>query len=37
MPAVQVWAAYEYYPEQDGRLAQHLLRLGTRVGIDWDP
>lgn len=37
MPAVQLWAAYEYYPEQDGQLAQHSLRLGTRVGIDWDP
>jgi hypothetical protein len=37
MPALQVWLAYEYYPEQDGQLAQHLLRLGTRVGIDWDP
>jgi len=37
MPAIQLWVAYEYYPEQDGQLAQHLLRLGTRVGIDWDP
>lgn len=37
MPAVQVWAAYEYYPAQDGQPGQHLLRLGTRVGIDWDP
>jgi hypothetical protein len=37
MPALQVWLGYELYPAQDGLPAQHALRLGTRVGFDWDP
>jgi hypothetical protein len=37
MPAVSVWLGYEAYPAQDGQPARHMIRLGTRVGIDWDP
>lgn len=37
MPALQLWVGYELYPAQDGIDAQHVLRIGTRVGIDWDP
>lgn len=37
MPAIQVWLGYEVYPAQDGQPPRHVLRLGTRVGIDWDP
>jgi hypothetical protein len=37
MPALQLWLGYELYPAQDGFSTQHVLRLGTRVGIDWDP
>lgn len=37
MPAIQIWLAYEHYPAQDQQPASHVLRLGTKVGIDWDP
>jgi hypothetical protein len=37
MPALQIYAGYELYPEQRDLPLQHVLRLGTRVGIDWDP
>lgn len=37
MPAIQLWLAYELYPRQDGVASEHILRFGTRVGIDWDP
>lgn len=35
MPAVQVWVGYELFPTQDGFKAQHGLRLGTRIGLDY--
>lgn len=37
MPALQIYVGYEIYPEQDIFALQHVLRLGTRVGLDWDP
>jgi hypothetical protein len=37
MPALQLWLAYEIFPAQDGRAAEHVLRFGTRVGVDWSP
>jgi hypothetical protein len=37
MPALQLWIGYELYPAQDGTPVQHAVRIGTRVGIDWDP
>lgn len=37
MPSLQLWVGYEVFPSQDGLKTEHVLRLGTRVGIDWDP
>lgn len=37
MPALSLWLAYEIFPAQDGHAAEHVIRLGTKVGIDWDP
>ena len=37
MPAIQLWLGYELYPEQRGIPTQHVIRLGTRVGVDLDP
>lgn len=37
MPALQIWVGYELFPEQNGFPTQHSIRLGTRVGFDWDP
>ena len=37
MPALQIYAGYELYPAQRELPLQHVVRLGTRVGIDWDP
>ena len=37
MPALQIWLGYEVYPAQDGKPAQHAVRLGTRVGFDYAP
>jgi hypothetical protein len=37
MPALSLWLAYEIFPAQDRRAAEHVLRIGTKVGIDWDP
>jgi hypothetical protein len=37
MPALSLWLAYEIFPAQDNRAAEHVLRIGTKVGIDWDP
>lgn len=35
MPALELWLGYELFPVQDGGDAQHVLRLGTRVGFDY--
>ncbi len=37
MPHGLLWIGYEYRPPLDGGLPEHSVRLGTRVGIDWDP
>jgi hypothetical protein len=37
MPALQLWFGYEIFPAQNGLQAEHVLRLGTRVGVDFDP
>jgi hypothetical protein len=37
MPSLQLWFGYEIFPAQNGLQAEHVLRLGTRVGVDWDP
>ncbi len=37
MPALSLWLAYEIFPAQDKRAAEHVIRVGTKVGIDWDP
>jgi hypothetical protein len=35
MPSIELWLGYELFPAQDGEPAQHALRLGTRVGLDY--
>ncbi len=37
MPYVVLWAGYELYPVREGSPTQHSVRLGTRVGVDFDP
>lgn len=37
MPTLSLWLAYEIFPAQDRRDAEHVIRIGTKVGIDWDP
>ena len=34
-PYVVAWAGYEYLPGGGGDL--HIVRVGSRVGVDWDP
>jgi hypothetical protein len=37
MPYVVLWLGYEYQPPDAQSPADHSLRIGTRVGVDWDP
>ena len=37
MPHALLWIGYEYQPPWDGGGAEHSIRVGTRVGVDWDP
>lgn len=37
MPHALLWIGYEYQPPWDGGPAEHSIRVGTRVGVDWDP
>jgi hypothetical protein len=37
MPAIQLFVGYEIFPAQHGLDAEHVLRLGTKVGIDYAP
>ncbi len=37
MPYAVLWAGYTWFPPADGLGAQHVVRFGTRVGVDWDP
>lgn len=36
-PYVMLWTGHEYQFAADGEPAQHGIRLGTRVGFNWDP
>ena len=37
MPHALLWIGYEIQPPHAGGGVEHSLRVGTRVGIDWDP
>ena len=37
MPSLQILLGYEIYPAQSGLSAEHVIRFGTRVGVDWHP
>lgn len=37
MPHAVLWVGYEWHPARDLDPAEHSIRLGTRVGVDWDP
>lgn len=37
MPSLQILVGYEIYPAQSGLAAEHVIRFGTRVGVDWHP
>ncbi|MCS6800157.1 MAG: hypothetical protein NZ898_16825 [Myxococcota bacterium] len=36
MPHALLWLGHEWFAAADGS-AEHALRVGTRVGLDWDP
>lgn len=36
-PYVMLWTGHEYQFASDGEPGQHGIRLGTRVGFNWDP
>ncbi|MCB9550272.1 MAG: hypothetical protein H6706_31125 [Myxococcales bacterium] len=36
-PYVMIWAGHEWLPETDSAPRLHSLRMGSRVGISWDP
>jgi hypothetical protein len=37
MPYAMAWVGYEHYPEHGGGTRLHVMRFGTRVGVNWDP
>jgi hypothetical protein len=37
MPTAVAYISYEYLPPGDGLGAEHLILLGTKVGLDFDP
>ena len=37
MPTAVAYISYEYLPPGDGFGAEHLILLGTKVGLDFDP
>ncbi len=37
MPYVMAWAGYEWLPSAGGRDSFSVIRVGTRVGVNWDP
>jgi len=37
MSTLVFWAGYEYQPPRDGFEAEHILRAGTRIGLDLAP
>ena len=36
-PYVMLWGGHEYQFEREGSPGQHGIRIGTRVGVNWDP
>ena len=36
-PYVMLWTGHEYQFARDGDPGQHGIRIGTRVGVNWDP
>lgn len=37
MPYAMIWAGYEYLAPGAGEAETHILRAGSRVGVNWDP
>ena len=37
MPYAMLWAGYEYLASGAGEPDAHIVRMGTRVGVNWDP
>lgn len=37
MPYAMIWAGYEYLAPGAGESESHIIRAGSRVGINWDP
>lgn len=37
MPYAMIWAGYEYLAPGAGEPETHIMRAGSRVGINWDP
>jgi len=37
MPYAMLWAGYEYLAAGAGEPETHILRAGSRVGVNWDP
>ncbi len=37
MPYATIWAGYEYLAPGAGEPESHIIRAGSRVGVNWDP
>lgn len=37
MPTAVLYVSYEYLPPATREAAEHVIQLGTKVGLDWDP
>ena len=37
MPYVMLWVGHEWLPGTDTEDGVQIMRLGTRVGVNWDP
>ncbi len=37
MPYAMIWAGYEYLAPGAGEPETHIMRAGSRVGVNWDP
>jgi hypothetical protein len=37
MPTAVLYLSYEYLPPATAEAAEHVIQLGTKVGLDWDP
>lgn len=36
-PQAVIWLGYEFYPDRDDDPAFHVISIGTRIGLDFDP